>query len=446
MLYDGRGTTQARSEGRRLEASLMNAATAARQGLAAGLTALIVALAATMAHAEDAMQMPAPSDSPVMLGARIVGDNQRVRFVADLSKKISATVFTLSDPDRIVVDLPEVRFALPELAGSTGRGLISAFRYGLISPGRSRIVMDLNGPTLIDKTFVIDPADGQPARLVIDAVPTTRDKFLAATRAYKEQQLANAVGEADTGISAAPGDHGDKPVIVVDPGHGGIDTGARGDGGVVEKDVTLAFGKTLGSLLEASGRYRVVYTRDDDSYISLGERVAIAQRNNADLFVSIHANTFASSSVRGASVYVISNKASDKMAGDMAASENQSDILAGVDAPVDCDYDPAVCQILGSLLLEDTVKSGKTFAIDLLGALKSAKVRVFKNYDRAREASFKVLESPNVPSVLVELGYLSNPGDEKLLQSQAWRDKAAALFVKAIDDYFRTRVAGRGGN
>ena len=309
----------------------MRATTAARQGLIAGLTGLVVVLSAAMAHAEDAMQMPAASDGPVMLGARIVGDAARVRFVADLSKKVQATVFTLADPDRIIVDLPQVRFALPELAGAAGRGLISAFRYGLISPGKSRIVMDLTGPALIDKTFVVDPADGQPARLVIDVVPTSRANFLAATRAYKEQQLAVARVNADSGFNAAPGDHGDKPVVVVDPGHGGIDTGAHGGGGVLEKDVTLAFGKTLDKLLEATGRYRVILTRDDDSYISLGDRVDIARRNNADLFVSIHANSFPGGSVRGAIVYTASDKASDKMAAALANTENESDALAGVD-------------------------------------------------------------------------------------------------------------------
>ncbi len=445
MLYDERRTKEARYGGRRLEASLMKAATAARRGRIAGLTALmaaiVVALAAAMAHAEDPIQMPAPSDSPVMLGARIVGDNQRVRFVADLSKKISATVFTLADPDRIVVDLPQVRFALPELAGASGRGLISAFRYGLISPGKSRIVMDLTGPALIDKTFVVDPADGQPARLVIDVVPTTSDKFLAATRAYKEQQLASAANAVDTGVNAAPGDHGDKPVIVLDPGHGGIDTGAHGGGGVLEKDVTLAFGKTLGRLLEASGRYRVVFTRDDDSYISLGERVAIARRNNADLFISIHANSFPGGSVRGAIVYTASDKASDQMAASLANTENELDALAGVDVNAADSND--VKDILADLTLRETRNFGVVFARNLIKELGKT-TRMFKVPHQ--EAAFKVLESPDVPSALIELGYLTNPNDAKLMVTEAWQDKTATSIVKAIDDYFRTRVAGRSGN
>ena len=335
-----------------------------------------------------------------------------------------------------------MRFALPELAGATGRGLISAFRYGLISPGKSRIVMDLTGPALIDKTFVVDPADGQPARLVIDAVPTTRRQVPG-----RHPRLQGAAARqsprvnADTGFSAAPGDHGDKPVIVVDPGHGGIDTGAHGGGGVLEKDVTLAFGKTLGKLLEATGRYRVIYTRDDDSYISLGDRVAIARRNNADLFVSIHANSFPGGSVRGAIVYTASDKASDKMAAALANTENESDALAGVDVNAADSND--VMSILNDLTLRETRNFGVVFARNLVKELGKT-TRLFKVPHQ--EAAFKVLESPDVPSALVELGYLTNPNDAKLMVTEAWQDKTAASIVKAIDDYFRTRVAGRGGN
>lgn len=362
----------------------MMAATA-RHGLLAGLTGPILAAAmvllAATAHAADGVELPAASDAPVMLGARIVGDDARVRFVADLSKKVVATVFTLADPDRIVVDLPEVRFALPQLAGSTGRGLISAFRYGLISPGKSRIVIDLAGPTLVDKTFVVDPADGQPARLVIDAVPTDRAHFLAATRAYKQQQLASAAGAADAGIPADPGGHGDKPIVVVDPGHGGIDTGAHGGGGVLEKDVTLAFGMALGKLLDATGRYHVVYTRTDDTFIALGERVAMARHSDADLFVSIHANSFPGGSVRGAIVYTVSDKASDKMAAALADTENEFDALAGIDVnAADSDY---VKDILIDLTRRETRNFGVVFARNLIKELGRS-TRMFKIPTRRR--------------------------------------------------------------
>ena len=389
--------------------------------------------------AEIAAPETAQSPAPLMLGVRIVGDDHRVRFVADLGSQVNFTVFTLADPDRIVVDLPEVRFALPELAGSTGRGLISAFRYGQISPGKSRIVMDLTGPVLIDKTFPQPAANGQPARLVIDAVATGRAEFLAATRAYKEQQTAVADRKADRGFT--PGEHGDRPVIVIDPGHGGIDAGAHGGGGVVEKDVTLAFGKVLGDLLTATGRYRVIYTRTDDSYISLGERVTIARNNAADLFVSVHANSFPGGSVRGAIVYTVSDEASDKMAATLADTENQSDALAGIDVNA-ADSDD-VKNILIDLTRRETRNFGVVFAHNLVKELGKS-TRMFKVPHQ--EAGFKVLEAPDVPSALIELGYLTNANDAKLMVTKAWQDKTATSVVSAIDDYFRTRVAGRGGN
>ncbi len=413
--------------------------TARQRAILAWLAMLVVAMVPLAVRAQDAVTVATPASGTVMLGARIVGDNNRVQFVADLSEKVDSTVFTLADPYRIVVDLPEVRFALPQLAGTTGRGLISAFRYGLISPGKSRIVMDLTGPALIDKTFVIAPTDGQPARLVIDAVPTTRTKFLAATRAYKERQTAAADETANRVL--APSEHGDLPVIVIDPGHGGIDAGAHGGGGVLEKDVTLAFGKTLGAELTATGRYHVIYTRQDDSYVSLGDRVAIARNNNADLFISIHANSFPGGGVRGAIVYTASDKASDKMAATLAATENQSDALAGIDVGAADSND--VRNILIDLTRRETRNFGVVFAHNLIKELGKT-TRLFKVPHQ--EAAFKVLEAPDVPSALVELGYLSNPNDAKLMVTKAWQEKTASSIVAAVDDYFRTRIAGRNGN
>ena len=210
---------------------------------------------------------------------------------------------------------------------------------------------------------------------------------------------------------------------------------------MLEKDVTLAFGKTLGKLLEATGRYRVIYTRDDDSYISLGDRVAIARRNNADLFVSIHANSFPGSSVRGAIVYMVSDKASDKMAAALADTENESDALAGVDVNAADSND--VKNILADLTLRETAQFRR--------GLRPQPGQGTRQDDAHVQGSppgggFKVLEAPDVPSALVELGYLTNPNDAKLMVTEAWQDKTAASIVKAIDDYFRTRVAGRGGN
>lgn len=396
-----------------------------------------LAAASTGTLLSTASATPVPSQTgSVMLGARVVGDSHRVRFVADLSQAVIATVFTLGNPYRIVVDLPSVRFALPADAGTTGRGLITSFRYGMISPGRSRIVIDLNGPAKIDKEFTLAPSAGQPARLVIDAVPTDNATFLAETRAYKEKELQTLAEEAP----AAPVvRQGGKRIICIDPGHGGIDPGAHGAGGLLEKNVTLAFAKVLGGLLASTGHYQVVYTRDDDSYVSLAGRVEIARRNKADLFLSIHSNWFPARSVRGTTIYTVSDKASDKMAAALANSENQSDALAGVDTSA-ADSDQ-VKNILIDLTRRETQNFGVVFARNLVRELGKTN-HMFKVPHK--EASFRVLEAPDIPSALIELGYITNPIDAKHLVDPSWQEKTAESMVKAIDDYFRTRDTRRG--
>lgn len=363
---------------------------------------------------------------PIMFDARIVGDDSRVRFIADLSATVDAAVFTLADPYRIVVDLPDVRFALPDLAGTEPRGLASAFRYGSISPGKSRIVIDVTGPVAVDKSFVIEPADGQPARFVVDVVPTTREAFLASASLYRDSP-----DDTSDERPAVLGLDGDRPVIVIDPGHGGIDAGARGEGGTIEKDVVLAFAKVLGAKLLGTDRYRIVYTRRDDTFVALGERVKIARHHNARLFVSIHANAFAGSAIRGAIIYTASEQATDRMAAALAESENRSDVLAGID--IDGEDADEVKDILVDLTRRETRNFGVVFAQNLVRELGKS-TRMFKIPHQ--QASFKVLEAPDVPSALIELGYLTNASDEKQLVSPEWQAEAAASVVDAIDAYF----------
>ncbi len=413
----------------------MSESTTGRLGL---LAALLLALAAPAAA--TAAPAAAGGGMPVVLDARVVGDEQRVRFVADLTQKVDIGVFTLADPYRIVVDLPEVHFALPQDVGSTGRGFVSAFRYGLFAAGKSRIVIDLTEPVSIDKTFVTAAADGQPARLVVDAVPTTRDRFLAETRAYRQSKGIAAAQRADRTLAAPAARQGGLPVVVLDPGHGGIDSGARGRDGTLEKTVVLRFAELLAEKLEQTGRYDVFLTRADDSYVSLGDRVGFARDHNADLFLSIHANSFWGAAVHGTTIYTVSDEASDKMAEEMAASENQSDVLAGID--IDGTDSDQVKDILLDLTRRETRNFGVVFARHLVAELGKS-TQMFK--DPHQQASFKVLEAPDVPSALLELGYLSNAGDEKMLKSPNWRDEMADSTVTAIDDFFATRVAGRGG-
>jgi N-acetylmuramoyl-L-alanine amidase len=411
----------------------MNESTTARLG---PLAALMLALAPAAVTAVPAIA----GDMPVVLDARVIGDEQRLRFVADLTEKVDIGVFTLADPYRIVVDLPEVHFALPEDAGSTGRGLVSAFRYGLFAAGKSRIVVDLNEPVSINKTFVTAPANGQPARLVVDAVPTTRDRFLVETRAYRQSRGIAAAQQADRTLAPRRAGTDGRAVVVLDPGHGGIDSGARGRDGTLEKTIVLKFAKVLADTLRRTGRYDVFLTRADDSYVSLGDRVAYGREHNADLFLSIHANSFWGAAVHGTTIYTVSDEASDKMAAEMAASENQSDVLAGID--IDGTDSDQVKDILLDLTRRETRNFGVVFARHLVDELGKS-TQMFK--DPHKQASFKVLEAPDVPSALLELGYLSNAGDEKRLKSPDWRESMAESTMAAIDDFFATRVAGRGG-
>lgn len=402
--------------------------------LAIGATWVVAALAGvpSVVHAaEDAASALSATDGdessrrPIMFDARIVGDDSRVRFVADLSSTVDVAVFTLADPYRIIVDMPDVRFALPALAGTEARGFASAFRYGSISTGKTRVVIDVITPVKIEETFAIEPADGQPARLVIDVVPSTREEFLASA-SFRSEGSGGSSGAAPAVMGT-----GGRPVIVIDPGHGGIDTGARGDGGTIEKDVVLAFAKILGAKLLATDRYRIVFTRRDDSFVPLGERVKIARNHGAALMISVHANSFSGSAIRGAIVYTASEQATDLMAAELAAAENQSDVLAGIN--IDGDDADEVKDILVDLTRRETRNFGVVFAQNLVREL-SKSTRMFKIPHQ--QAGFKVLEAPDVPSALIELGYLTNAADEKQLVSAEWQDSAAGSVVDAIDAYF----------
>src|SRR5215213_9213515 len=234
---------------------------------------MVTPAAVTTANPGPLRAVPAATD------ARIVGDRDRTRFILDLTHPVQPVVFPLADPYRLVIDLAEVRFTLPATTGHAGRGIISAFRYGLFSAGKSRIVIDLTGPAAIDKVYATEAALGQPARLVVEIVPATRQSFLAAAATYRDAASAAAAQRADRQLEVLP-KSGARRVVVIDPGHGGIDLGAIGRGGTQEKTVALAFAKLLADRLTATGRYDVFLTRADDVFLALGDRVALAQERN----------------------------------------------------------------------------------------------------------------------------------------------------------------------
>jgi len=371
---------------------------------------------------------------PVATDVRLGGDDKQTRFVVHLSQKIDLAAFTLADPYRVVIDLPQVTFKLPPQAGEHGRGLVKAFRYGLIMQGGSRIVLDTKGPVRVDKAFALGPAGDQPARLVLDLSATDRESFLRNIT-MQDRTLRTKTGKT-VSVPEAVGDA--RPLIVVDPGHGGIDSGTKSGSGQDEKDVVLAFGLMLRDKLEKAGKYRVAMTRSDDTFVPLDERVRFARAHKASLFISIHADSIPRSEgqAEGASVYTLSAHASDAEAARLAEVENKSDVIAGVDLSAEPND---VANILIDLAQRETKTFSLQFARDLVGEFKST-TRL--HLHPLKSAGFIVLKAPDVPSVLVELGYMSTKDDLVHLMSPEWRARTADSLVHAVDEFFAPRMAG----
>ena len=402
---------------------------------AANWAFLGVLFAAAVLAAERPAAAPAADSFPVATDARLGGDEAQTRFVMDLSRKIDLRAFTLADPYRVVLDIPEVTFALPPKSGESGRGLIKAFRFGLMMPGGSRLVFDLAKPARIDKAFVVDAADGAPARLVLDLAPTDRESFLHKIAIENKAVHADLAPPSEP--AANPGDS--RPLVVLDPGHGGIDTGTKAPGGeIMEKNIVLDFAAALRQRIENTGKYRVLMTRTDDTFIPLADRVRVARNAGAALLVSIHADFLphGEGDAQGATIYTLSDTATDSESERLAEQENRADVIAGVDLK---DQPDDVAGILLDLAQRETKTYSIQFAHKLVGEMKSA-TRLHK--EPLKSAGFRVLRAPDVPSVLVELGYVSNKQDLQSLLSDSWRDKTADAMAKAVDGYFATRLAG----
>jgi N-acetylmuramoyl-L-alanine amidase len=370
---------------------------------------------------------------PLATEVRVGGDGKDTRFVMDLSAKIDMAAFTLADPYRVVIDLPQITFQLPAKTGESGRGLIKAFRYGLVMQGGSRIVMDLKGPARVDKAFVLPPAEGQPARLVIDLAATDRETFL---RNMSLDRRPSHTAQRAAPVPAVSDDA--RPLIVIDPGHGGIDIGTKAASGEQEKVIVLEFASALRDKLEKGGKYRVAMTRSDDSFVPLTERVKFARALKASLFISIHADYLPrkEGAAEGATVYTLSDNASDSEAARLAEAENKADVIAGVDLTAESNE---VADILIDLAQRETKTFSNQFAKTLLTELKTAtKLHKIPN----KSAGFLVLRAPDVPSVLLELGYVSTKDDLKQLLSVQWRERTADAMVRAVDGFLGPRLAG----
>jgi N-acetylmuramoyl-L-alanine amidase len=408
--------------------------------------AFLCAALAMIAGVETAPARPVVADAlPIASDVRLAGDAQQTRFILDLDRKIDVRAFVLADPYRVVLDIPQVTFQLAPGVGQAGQGLIRAFRYGLVMPGGSRIVFDLTGPAKIEKSYVLDPANGQPARLVVELAAVDRAAFKVTpdggdTPKLRKTVLADASPDATGATFDAAKAADSRPVIVIDPGHGGIDNGTVAGSGENEKSLVLEFALSLRDRIEKTGRYRVVMTRDDDTFVPLGERVKIARAQAAALFVSIHADYLPKKEgdAQGATIYTLSDKASDSEAERLAESENKADAIAGIDLR---EEPAAVADILIELTQRETRAFSSRFAKTLAGQMKLV-ARMHKH--PLKSAGFRVLKAHDVPSVLVELGYVSNKEDLHQLVSEQWRTRTIGSMVHAMDMFFGKRVVSGG--
>jgi len=371
---------------------------------------------------------------PIIMGVRIGEHQDRTRFVVEVSDPFTMRTFTLSGPNRVVVDMPVVQWHLEAPPRPTGRGIVRSYRYGLFRPGNSRFVIDLNSPVAISDPLVIPPAGGYGYRVVIDLFPTTQAKF-DQTAGWPEDLRAREAAAALM-ASLPPAQQqspasGEKRIIVIDPGHGGIDSGTSGVNGLMEKDLVLDEALRLGRELSQRTNYVVHLTRDSDVYIPLKERVNIGRSWRADLFISLHADSNPDMGVDGLSIYTLSERGSDKEAAALARKENQSDVIAGVDLS---GGNSTVAPILIDLAQRDTMNRSSRFAQGAVGML--SRTTDILPRQPLRAAAFVVLKAPDVPSVLIELGYLSNTGDARQMNTPHWRNAVAQAIAGAVDRYF----------
>lgn len=381
---------------------------------------------------------------------RVGVHEDKIRLVLDLDRLTDFRTFTLSDPFRMVIDLPDFSWNINTIERPPS-SLIAAVRKGTLNASISRIVLDLNKPVLIQSAFMLPAQGNKKNRLVIDYKATNMTMFIAEKgrihgtlqneKNYVKQQKIHTI----KGIPIPPPNSARtksqqttkattqrrKPLIVIDPGHGGVDPGAIGHGKIYEKNVVLALAKELRKQLINTGKYRVALTREKDVFIRLKDRVSFARKKNADLFVSLHADSIKKRNVRGTSVYTLSKKASDAQTAKLAEKENKADLIAGIDLNIE---DEQVAFILGDFLMTDTVNQANFFANTLVEKMQKKKIRTLQRPHRY--AGFAVLKAPDVPSVLIETGFMSNRTEATLLNQPAHRKKIAQAIKAGIDTYF----------
>lgn len=353
----------------------------------------------------------------------------KTRIVIDLSRAAEFKAFLMGNPERLVVDLPLFAWRAPSITAAPGSG-ITAIRHGSVESSRGRIVFELQQGGNIRSAFALPRDSEKPDRLVIDFTPGDA----VSSENQKTYRAANLAGFTPPAPPVPPAQKSlprAKYIVVLDPGHGGVDPGATGANDVAEKNVVLALARELRKQLEASGRYEVFLTRDSDTFIKLSDRVKFARQKNADLFVSIHADSINKAGVSGASIYTLSETASDEQTAKLAERENRADLIAGIDLSHE---DEDVANILVDIAMRDTMNQSKFFANKVVNSFGQRRVSLLESPHR--HAGFAVLKAPDIPSVLVEAGFMSNKREASLLATTEHRRKIANAMKEGIDRYF----------
>lgn len=410
--------------------------------------ALVIGLLPSAGHAQQLAAVPAAKAAASQTALK--ADQARTTFIIGLESQVDFQVSALTAPNRVLVDLPDVKLQLPPHPDNAPVGLIKAFRGGLSAPGKTRIVIEMTGPVIVEKA-IVEKTNGKAARLVLEVVAAPSAHAAQAANAKRAAMQANALGLGATGLqppmprpAMSPQQralHMYKPVIVIDPGHGGDDTGAQRNG-AVEKNVVLAFSLMLREKLGATGRYKVLMTRETDTFVELHARREFAEKNLAALFVAVHAD-YAQSKARGATIYSLRESVASSLQrsakGEVSGNVLSDKELAAV-KKVDGDVG-TIKEILADLARREVdVTRDRTgvfvkSVIEYMGGSTNLK----DNPDRS--AAFVVIKSAKVPSILIELGYVTNEEDAELLKSAQWRDKVSASIVTAIDNYFSHQLA-----
>jgi len=381
-------------------------------------------------------------------GSSLKGDSARTRFVIGLDRVSTFQVFALANPSRVVVELPDVKLQLPPApAEGQSVGLVKSFRGGLSAPGRSRIVIDVTSPVVVENARIEKGKDGKSPHLAIEIVPVDAALKPAARKPLKTAPS----GLGASGVqppSPRPAQRPElraakafKPIIVIDPGHGGHDSGAQ-KFGTVEKEVVLAFSKSLREKLEATGRYKVLMTRDTDKFIDLDERRAFAERNKANLFIAVHAD-YAGTKARGATIYSLRDSVANELkrsakddAGDHVLNPTEVNAVKAASGDVD-----AVKSILSDLVRREVDATKERTSVFTRSVIENMGASTNLRDDPDKQAAFRVLKTAQFPSVLIELAYVSNRQDALNLKSDTWRDKVSESIVTAVENYFSHQVA-----